>query len=61
MSGLDDRRLDDRPRGCLLILTALLDLPSILRTIGIILIVVGVVLWILGAMGRAVGPRRYYW
>ena len=45
----------------LLILTALLDLPPILWTIGIILIVVGAVLWILGAMGRAVGPRRYYW
>lgn len=45
----------------LLILTALLDLPPILSTIGIILIVVGAVLWILGSMGRAVGPRRYYW
>lgn len=45
----------------LLILTALLDLPAIVSTIGIILIVVGAALWILGAMGRAVGPRRYYW
>ena len=45
----------------LLILAALFDVPPILSTIGIILIVVGAVLWILGAMGRAVGPRRHYW
>ena len=29
--------------------------------IGIILVVVGAILWILGAMGRAVGPRTHYW
>jgi hypothetical protein len=30
-------------------------------SIGLLLVVVGVILWILGAMGRAVGgPRRYY-
>lgn len=45
----------------LLILTALLDLPGILWTIGIILIVVGAILWILGSMDRAVGGRRHYW
>lgn len=45
----------------LLLLTALLDLPAVLWTIGLILVVVGAVLWILGSMGRAVGPRRYYW
>lgn len=44
----------------LLILGALLDL-GILWAIGIILIVVGAILWILGAMGRAVGGRRHYW
>ena len=44
----------------LLLLAAFLDV-SILWTIGIILIVVGAVLWILGAMGRAVGGRRHYW
>jgi Family of unknown function (DUF6131) len=34
---------------------------SILWTIGIILIVVGAVLYLLGAAGRPIGPRRHYW
>ncbi|MBN3932103.1 hypothetical protein IQ279_21170 [Streptomyces verrucosisporus] len=34
---------------------------SILWTIGIILVVIGAVLWLLGATGRAVGGRRHYW
>jgi membrane-bound ClpP family serine protease len=44
----------------LLILGWLLGV-GILWTIGIILIVVGAILWILGSMDRAVGPRRHYW
>lgn len=44
----------------LLLLGALLDI-SILWTIGIILVVVGAVLWILGSTGRAIGPRTHYW
>lgn len=44
----------------LLILGAFLDI-SILWTIGIILVVVGAILWILGSVGRAVGGRRHYW
>jgi hypothetical protein len=34
---------------------------GILWTIGIILIVVGIILALLGMMDRAVGPRRHYW
>lgn len=34
---------------------------SILWTIGIVLLVIGAVLWLLGATGRAVGGRRHYW
>jgi hypothetical protein len=34
---------------------------SILWTIGIILVVVGAVLWILGSVGRPVAGRRHYW
>lgn len=34
---------------------------GILTTIGIILLVVGAVLWILGAVGRPVAGRRHYW
>lgn len=44
----------------LLILGALLDI-SILFTIGAILLVVGVVFWILGAMDRPVFGRARYW
>ncbi len=33
----------------------------ILWTIGVLLLVVGAVLWILGSMGHAVGGRRHYY
>jgi hypothetical protein len=29
--------------------------------IGIILVVIGVILWILGSLGHAVRGRRHYW
>jgi hypothetical protein len=44
----------------LLIIGWLTDL-GILVTLGIILLVIGAVLWILGSMGRPVGGRRHYW
>ena len=44
----------------LLILGAVFNV-SILWTLGIIAIVVGAILWILGATGHAVGPRAHYW
>ncbi|MFI8262404.1 MULTISPECIES: DUF6131 family protein [unclassified Streptomyces] len=34
---------------------------SILWTIGLILLLVGLVLWVLGSVGHAVGGRRHYW
>lgn len=34
---------------------------SILWTLGIILIVIGAILWILGSVGHAVGGRNHYW
>jgi hypothetical protein len=43
----------------LLVLGFLLHI-SILWYIGILLIVVGIVFWILGATGRAVGGRKYW-
>jgi hypothetical protein len=43
-----------------LILGAVFD-AGILWAIGVILVVVGVIFWILGAMGRAVGGRRHYY
>lgn len=33
----------------------------ILTGIGTLLAIIGVVLWVLGAMGRAVGGRNHYW
>lgn len=44
----------------LLIIGAVLNVP-VLYSIGIILAVIGIVLWILGATGRAVGGRTHYW
>ena len=44
----------------LLVLGAILNV-AILWTIGIILVIVGVVLWLLGSTGRAIGPRAHYW
>ncbi len=44
----------------LLLLGALLAIP-ILWTIGIILVVVGLVLMLLGRSGRQVGSRAHYW
>jgi Family of unknown function (DUF6131) len=44
----------------LLILGFVLSIP-ILWTIGIIVLIVGLVLMLLGATGRAVGGRRHYW
>jgi len=34
---------------------------SILWTIGIILIVLGVIFWVLGSTGRAIGGRKYWY
>jgi hypothetical protein len=43
-----------------LILAAIFDL-GFLWAIGVILIILGAIFWILGAMGRAVGGRRHYY
>jgi hypothetical protein len=47
--------------GVILLILGFLFHIAILWTLGIILVVIGVVLWILGSMGRAVGGRRHYW
>jgi drug/metabolite transporter (DMT)-like permease len=44
----------------LLILGYFLKVP-ILGTLGIILLVVGAVLWVLGSVGRPVAGRRYWY
>jgi hypothetical protein len=44
----------------LLLLGFLFGIP-ILWSLGMILLVVGIVLWILGAAGREIGGRRHYY
>jgi hypothetical protein len=43
-----------------LVLGALFNI-GILWALGGILLVLGIIFWILGAMGRAVGGRRHYY
>jgi hypothetical protein len=47
--------------GIVLLLLGLLLGVGILYTIGIILIIVGAVLWVVGSTGRAVGGRKHYY
>ncbi|MFF9086209.1 DUF6131 family protein [Streptomyces sp. NPDC014991] len=47
--------------GVVLLIIGFLFHLSILWTIGIILLVIGAILWLLGSMGHAVGGRRHYW
>lgn len=47
--------------GLILLLIGFLAGISILWTIGIVLIVVGVILALMGASGRAVGGRRHWY
>ncbi|SPM33993.1 hypothetical protein BN1232_05622 [Mycobacterium rhizamassiliense] len=44
----------------LLILGYIFAIP-LLWTIGIVLLVIGAILWILGSVGRPVGGRRYWY
>ena len=44
----------------LILIGALLSIP-VLYTIGIILAIIGLVLWILGATGRGIGGRAHYY
>lgn len=57
----NERELSVIVLGVVLILLAWLFNISILYTIGVVLVVVGAILWILGALGRQVGPRVHYW
>jgi hypothetical protein len=47
--------------GLILLIVGLLIGLKILWYIGIVLLVVGAVLWILGSAGRQVGSRAHYW
>ncbi|MFJ3877744.1 MULTISPECIES: DUF6131 family protein [unclassified Streptomyces] len=47
--------------GVILLIVGYVAGIAILWTIGIILVLVGLVLWILGSVGHAIGGRRHYW
>ncbi|HZF91452.1 DUF6131 family protein [Streptomyces sp.] len=47
--------------GIILLVVGFLTGISILWTIGIILVVIGAILWIAGSLGHSVGGRRHYW
>jgi hypothetical protein len=46
---------------CLLIIAAIVPKLAVLWGIGIVVLVIGVILAVLGSMGRAVGGRRHYY
>ncbi|TGB03213.1 hypothetical protein E4099_19840 [Streptomyces palmae] len=47
--------------GVILLVVGFVTGIAILWTIGIILAAIGLILWVLGAVGHAVGGRRHYW
>jgi hypothetical protein len=47
--------------GIILLLIGFLANIAIVWTLGIIALVAGLILMLLGSMGRAVGGRRHYW
>jgi len=47
--------------GIVLLLLGLLFHVSLLWTLGVIVLVIGAVLYVLGSVGRPVAGRRHYW
>ena len=47
--------------GAILLILGFVLKVQILWTIGVMLLVIGAVLWILGSVGRPVGGRRYWY
>ncbi|WP_438296394.1 DUF6131 family protein [Streptomyces sp. HUAS TT7] len=47
--------------GVILLLIGFVTGISVLWTIGMILLIIGAILWLLGSVGHAVGGRRHYW
>lgn len=46
--------------GIVLMIIGFLTGIAILWSVGVIIVVIGLVLWLLGALGHAVGGRRHY-
>lgn len=47
--------------GLLLLLIGFLLRIGVLWSLGVLFVLVGLVLWTLGALGHAIGGRRHYW
>jgi hypothetical protein len=47
--------------GLILLLIGFITGIAIVWSVGMIILIVGLVLWLLGAMGHAVGGRRHYY
>ena len=47
--------------GLILLIIGFIASIPVLWTIGIIVLVIGLVLFLLGSIGRSVGGRRHYW
>jgi hypothetical protein len=47
--------------GVILLVIGFVTGISILWTIGVIIVVIGAILWIMGAVGHSVGGRKHYW
>jgi fatty-acid desaturase len=47
--------------GIILMVIGFVAAIPVLWTIGIILVVIGLILWLLGSMGHAVGGRKFYY
>lgn len=47
--------------GVLLMIIGLLVHVPVLWSLGVIVLVIGLVLWLLGALGHAVGGHRHYY
>lgn len=47
--------------GIVLLLVALVTKIALLQTLGLLLVVLGVVLFLLSSIGRPIGGRRHYW
>jgi hypothetical protein len=47
--------------GVVLMILGLLTGYAILWSVGILVVIIGLVLWLLGALGHAVGGRRHYY
>lgn len=47
--------------GIILLILSLFVGVAILKTLGVLLILIGLVLALMGGMGRSVGGRRHYW